>query len=84
MSITNLTPQQLRKAANLKEKIVKLQKQLAQFQEIKAASVPSSKPVRRKFSAAGIARIKAAQRIRWAKIKAGKLDDGNTTGPKFR
>jgi len=76
MSITNLTPAQLRQAAALKEKIEQLQKQLTQLLGTQA---PVSKPVptvapkaikaRKKMSAAGIAKIRAAQKARWAKIK---------------
>src|ERR1017187_3548354 len=71
MSIINLTPAQLRHAADLKEKIEHLQNELGQIQGVKAAavSVPASKPARKKISAAGIARIRAAQKARWAKIK---------------
>ncbi len=72
MSITSLTPSQLRKAASLKEKIGTLEKQLAQLEGTKAAPAPVSKPARKKggMSAAGKARIAAAQKARWAKIKA--------------
>jgi hypothetical protein len=35
-------------------------------------SVPAAKPAKKKISAEGIARIKAAQKARWAKIKAAK------------
>lgn len=77
MSITNLTPAQLRQAAALKEKIEQLQKQLTQLSVTQA---PISKPAptvtpkavkaRKKMSAAGIAKIRAAQKARWAKIKS--------------
>jgi hypothetical protein len=71
MSIINLTPSQLRQAANLKEKIATLQKQLAALTggEEVSAPVKASKPARKKISAAGIAKIRAAQKARWAKIK---------------
>jgi len=71
MSITNLTPKQLRQAANLKEQIEKLQAQLNQLQGTKAVAVivPAGKNTKKKISAAGIARIKAAQKARWAAIK---------------
>jgi hypothetical protein len=38
----------------------------------KPAAKPSRKPGRRKMSAAGRARIVAAPKARWAKVKAGK------------
>ena len=71
MSIINLTPTQLRQAADLKEKIEKLQHELSRLQGGQAApaSAPAAKRAVRKFSAAGIARIRAAQKARWAKIK---------------
>ena len=71
MSIINLTPTQLRQAADLKEKIEKLQAELNQLQGTKNAPVsdPAAKPAKRKISAAGIAKIRAAQKARWAVIK---------------
>jgi hypothetical protein len=71
MSIANLTPSQLRQAADLKEKIVGLEKQLAAITGTKAT--PTAKPAKRKgMSAAGKARISAAAKLRWAKVKAAK------------
>ena len=79
MSIANLTPSQLRQAADLIEKISGLEKQLAQLQGTKAAPV-TAKPVKKKgMSAAGKARISAAAKLRWAKINAAK---GKTAAPK--
>src|SRR6266853_817909 len=68
-SITSLSAQQLRRAANLKEKIEALNHELGRL-----LGTPSGEAVsvvrRKKISAAGIARIRAAARKRWAKIKA--------------
>ena len=75
MSIATLTPKQLRQAADLQEKIVKLQSELAGIfgQEIKAAPAPkAAKPAKRKLSASHLAKIKAAQKLRWAKFNAAK------------
>jgi hypothetical protein len=74
MSITNLTPSQLRQAAGLKEKIEELQAELGQLlgsagKETAAVTVPKGK---KKISAAGIAKIRAAQKARWAKFRASK------------
>jgi hypothetical protein len=71
MSVINLTPSQLRHAADLKEQIEKLQHQLSQLHGEKAVSVsaPAAKRGGRKFTAAGLARIRAAQKARWAKLK---------------
>jgi hypothetical protein len=55
------------------EKIETLQNKLNKLQGAKT-SAPAAKPgrKRRKISAAGIARIRAAQKARWAKIHAAK------------
>ena len=69
----NLTPKQLRQAANLKEKIVALEKELNQLFGSTAKPVESPAPKkRRKMSAAGRARLVAALKARWAKVKAAK------------
>jgi len=72
MSITNLTPSQLRQAANLKEKIAGLEKELNQLLGTKAVSTTAKPAKRGGMSAAGKARIAAAQKLRWSKIKAAK------------
>jgi hypothetical protein len=79
MSIFNLSSEQLRRAADLKEKIGMLEKELAvalgHMVEVAAAVVTTAKAMvpnkkqRKKISAAGLARIKAAQKARWAKYK---------------
>jgi hypothetical protein len=73
MSIVNLTPSQLRQAANLVEKIAGLKKQVAQLLGAKATPMAVI-PIKKKggMSAAGKARISAAAKLRWAKIKAAK------------
>lgn len=70
-SISNLSVQQLRKAATLKEKIQSLEKELNQLLGTPAASLTGPAPVKRKFkmSAAAKAKISAAAKLRWAKIK---------------
>jgi len=67
----NLTPQQLRKAANIQEKIQSLQKQLGQLLggEVSTPAQSTEVSKKRKFSAATRAKMKAAQKARWAKIK---------------
>jgi hypothetical protein len=88
MSMTTLSPQQLRQAADLKEKIQELQQQ---FNAVLAGadlpgSVGSAAPVsgevtetpgdgrrkKRAISAEGRARISAAQKARWAANRIGK------------
>jgi len=82
MSISNLTSSQLRHAASILEQIEELRAELNQLGGGQAAA--PSKPVetesaeaepvrkRKKISAAGIARIRAAQKLRWAKVHAAK------------
>ena len=77
MNIINLTPAQLRQAANLKEQIAGLEKQLGQFlgSTPKSAAAPATVKAPKKMggmSAAGKAKIAAAQKARWAKVKAAK------------
>jgi hypothetical protein len=72
-SIASLSAKQLRRAADIKDKIQSLEKELEQILSfsIKPAA-PAATRKRRKMSAAGRARIAAAQKARWAKIKAAK------------
>lgn len=76
MSIINLSAQQLRQAANLKDQIAALEKELAALTgtSVKTAAPKAAQPVKKKggMSAAGKARIAAAQKLRWAKVKAAK------------
>ena len=72
-SLTGLTAAQLRAAANLKDKIVSLQNELHKVLGSSTKPVAATAPKqRRKMSAAGRARIAAAAKARWAKIKAAK------------
>jgi hypothetical protein len=70
-SITNLSPAQLRKAANIQEKIQDLQKELGQILggEVSSPAQATDAPKKRRVSAAGRARMRAAQLARWAAIK---------------
>src|SRR5208283_965498 len=72
-TIHHLSAQQLRRAATIKEQIQSLENE---FQRILGTSI---KPVaavalkkKRKMSAAGRAKIAAAARARWAKVKGRK------------
>jgi hypothetical protein len=71
MNITTLSPQQLRKAADIQEKIQELQKELGQILGAEVSSpVETTEPRKKyKFSAAARAKMRAAQKARWAKIK---------------
>jgi hypothetical protein len=65
----NVTPKQLRQAANIQEKIQSLQKELNQILGATVESAPSEAPKKRKMSAAGRKAMAAAAKARWAKIK---------------
>jgi len=74
-SLNQLSVSDLRKAANLKERIEALEKKLSHL--LGSASKVESAPAvvtrkKRGMSAAGRARIVAAQKARWAKIKSAK------------
>lgn len=69
--LISLTTKQLRRAADLKEKIEALNKELASILST-TASVSAKGPKKHGMSAAGRAAVAAAQKARWAKIKAGK------------
>ena len=72
-SINSLSVQQLRQAANLKERIEALEKELSQLLGSTAKPVASKAPKKKgEMSAAGKAKVAAAQKARWAKIKAAK------------
>jgi hypothetical protein len=71
MTILNLSAQQLRRAAGIKDQIASLEKKLSQI--LGAPTQNNSTPKKgRKMSAAGRARIAAAARARWAKVKGRK------------
>jgi hypothetical protein len=67
----NITPAQLRKAADIQERIQLLQEELGQLLggEVSTPAQTTEAPKKRKVSAAGKARMRAAQLARWAKIK---------------
>jgi len=68
----NISAKQLRRAADIQDKIESLQSELNQI--LGNGSTPTEKPERkrRKMSAAARAKIGAAARARWAKMRAGK------------
>jgi len=69
--IAMLSAQQLRRAANIKDKIQSLEHKLSQIlgSPAKAAAVIVPKKKRRKMSVAARKKIAAAQKARWAKVK---------------
>ena len=68
----NLTSAQLRNAADLQEKIAKLQTQLAALVGTETKASPSAKPIKKKrnMSAAAKAKISAAAKKQWDRVKA--------------
>jgi hypothetical protein len=73
--IANLSAQQLRRAADIKDKIQSLENELHRIlgSSVKPAAAVASKK-KRKMSAAGRAKIAAAQKARWAKVKGQKVE----------
>src|ERR1039457_7184950 len=80
-TMINATPQQLRKAADIQEKIQSLQEELGQLlggetsTPAQTTEAPTSKRKKYRMSAAGRARIAAGARARWAKIKGTAPSD---------
>jgi hypothetical protein len=68
-SIKDLTPQQLRLAADIQERILALQNQLDQLLDTGGQAQESRGPGRRRLSAEGLANIRAGARKRWAKVR---------------
>lgn len=82
--IINLSAQQLRHAAKIKEKIQSLEGELNRILDPShAVSTTSAKP-KRKMSAGARARIAAAQKARWAKLKGAKSLVAPAQKPKRR
>ncbi|HXC37246.1 MAG TPA: hypothetical protein VNV43_15325 [Candidatus Acidoferrales bacterium] len=71
MDILNLTPAQLKHAADIKEQIAALEDELQSIVRggIGNGAPSPSRTRRNRMSAAGRARIIAAQKARWAKFK---------------
>jgi hypothetical protein len=72
MNITTLSPKQLRQAADIKERIDALQDELNQILggEIPTPAQAAEAPKKKyKFSAASRAKMRAAQKARWAALK---------------
>ncbi|MGH7968825.1 MAG: hypothetical protein ACREIC_08880 [Limisphaerales bacterium] len=67
--IIQLSAHQLRRAAELKEKIESLQSELSGLLGAPSPSGGNGSARKHHMSAAAIARISAAQKARWAKIK---------------
>ena len=69
----NISAHQLRLAASLKDKITKLENELAKILgAVGAPATDGARVTRRRLSAAARAKIAKAQKARWAKYRAGK------------
>ena len=72
-SIINLSAQQLRRAAAIKEQIQSLENELGRIFVSSIKPVVAAAPKkRRKMSAAARKKISLAAKARWAKVKAAK------------
>ena len=71
--LTRFSASHLKRAAAIKERIEQLEKELTGLLGIpEAATVGGIVRRRRKMSAAARAKISAAAKARWAKVRAGK------------
>lgn len=87
MNLLNLTAAQLNHTADVVEEIEKLNAELsAIFGTSGAAVVTPGKrgPKKGGMSAAGRARVAAAQKARWAKLKSAKPESPKTSKPAKR
>jgi hypothetical protein len=68
-SINQLTPQQLRQAADIQEQILELQHNLTQLLGAAPEAGAAAPGKRKKLSAQGLANIRAGAQKRWGKLK---------------
>jgi hypothetical protein len=84
-NLSNLSARQLRHAANLRERIDALEKELIAILGVPAGptsvSVTKTKRPKRRFSAATRAKMAAAQQARWAARKAGASGKAKAPAP---
>jgi hypothetical protein len=72
--ISNLSAQQLRRAATIKDQIDSLQSELDRL--LGSSNGKAAPTAKRTMSAAARARIGAAQKARWAKVKGKAVKSG--------
>jgi len=83
--ILNVSAQQLHRAADLQERIESLQNELEEILGTptrQAAQATTTAPGKKQISPAGRARIAAAARARWAKLRAEKVSAGPAQKPR--
>lgn len=71
-NVSKLNSGQLRRALQLREKIEKLETELASILGAAPSSAEAGPRPKRKMSAAGRAAIRRAARLRWAKYRTAK------------
>ena len=71
-NLLSLTSAQLKRAADIKDKIETLTKELTGLLGASAPAQVAAPKARRKMSASARAKIAAAQKARWAKVKTAK------------
>ena len=71
-NLLSLTSAQLKQAADIKDKIEALNKELGSLLGASTKTVKPAAKAKKGMSAAGRAKVAAAQRARWAKIHAAK------------
>jgi hypothetical protein len=71
-NLLTISPQALRKAADIQERIDGLRTELSQLLTGVAQAPAEAPRGPRRMSAAGIAKIRAAAKRRWAKFRAGR------------
>jgi hypothetical protein len=81
-AITNLTPRQLRQAADIQERILTLQDELTQLLGSSAQPSLETTGRKRKLSAQGLANIRAGARKRWAKSKGDNGTNQVSSAPR--
>ena len=86
MDINNVTPQRLRHAADIQERIQSLQQELTQILGAEPNNLQRAPKLARgrRMSAAGRARIAAAARARWARLRAERGLTAPARKPKRR
>ena len=71
-NLLNVSPQALRRAADLQERIDELQSELSQLLAVVTPARIKQPRGRRKLSAQGLANIRAGAKRRWAAFRAGR------------
>jgi len=85
LPIANYSAQQLRRAAEIQERIESLERELNEL----LGSTPDTEPTsglgrRRRFSAATIARMRASQQARWARVRGEESSTAPTRSRRRR